>query len=77
MIRCNMCLDPGLLPVEEDRPRHRLSVHANKLFFCDICEPHEKGKTCKKSRGKFRSLPWIYFLYLFLYYQEEVLMYIV
>ena len=23
MVRCNMCVDPGLLPVEEDRAAHR------------------------------------------------------
>ena len=44
MIRCNLCLDPGLLPVEEDRALHRTHVHSNKLFYCDACEPHEKGK---------------------------------
>jgi len=43
MIRCNLCLDPGLLPVEEDRAAHRTAVHADKLFYCDACEPHEKG----------------------------------
>ena len=23
MVRCNLCLEPGLLPVETDRARHR------------------------------------------------------
>lgn len=25
MMRCNLCVDPGLLPVEEDRAAHRYS----------------------------------------------------
>ena len=43
MQRCNLCVDPGLLPVEEDRAAHRRKVHLSKLFFCDICAPEEKG----------------------------------
>ena len=43
MQRCNLCVDPGLLPVEEDRAAHRRNVHLSKLFFCDICGPEEKG----------------------------------
>ena len=35
MMRCNLCVDPGLLPVEEDRAAHRRKVHSNKLFYCD------------------------------------------
>ena len=29
--------------VTDTRSHHRLSVHAGKLFYCDVCEPHEKG----------------------------------
>eukprot|EP00092_Neocalanus_flemingeri_P085540 GFUD01107642.1.p1 GENE.GFUD01107642.1~~GFUD01107642.1.p1 ORF type:complete len:332 (-),score=125.63 GFUD01107642.1:466-1461(-) len=43
MVRCNLCVDPGLLPVEEDRAAHRRKVHGNKLFYCDVCNPGEKG----------------------------------
>ena len=43
MVRCNMCVDPGLLPVETDMPRHRRDVHRVKLFYCDICNPGERG----------------------------------
>ena len=27
MMRCNLCVDPGLLPVEEDRAAHRYTHH--------------------------------------------------
>jgi len=43
MIRCNFCVDPGLLPVEVDRGEHRRKLHGNKLFYCDVCQPGEKG----------------------------------
>ena len=43
MIRCNFCVDPGLLPVEGDRADHRRNLHGNKLFYCDVCRPGEKG----------------------------------
>jgi len=43
MVRCNMCVDPGLLPVEEDRAAHRRKVHGNKLFYCYVCTSSEKG----------------------------------
>jgi len=43
MIRCNFCVDPGLLPVEVDRADHRRKLHGNKLFYCDVCRPGEKG----------------------------------
>jgi len=43
MIRCNFCVDPGLLPVEVDRADHRRKLHGNKLFYCDVCQPGEKG----------------------------------
>ena len=34
MMRCNLCVDPGLLPVEEDRASHR-SVNV----FCSCVLP--------------------------------------
>ena len=38
-----MCVDPGLLPVETDMTRHRREVHREKLFYCDVCNPGERG----------------------------------
>ena len=33
MMRCNLCVDPGLLPVEEDRAAHRYSPQSTNLVL--------------------------------------------
>merc|ERR1719193_380682 len=43
MVRCTMCVDPGLLPLETDMAKHRREVHRNKLFYCDMCDPGDRG----------------------------------
>jgi len=43
MVRCTMCVDPGLLPLETDMAKHRREVHRNKLFYCDMCDQGERG----------------------------------
>ena len=27
------------------RAAHRLALHRDKLFYCDVCSPYEKGST--------------------------------
>merc|ERR1719193_1276110 len=43
MVRCAMCVDPGLLPMETDMAKHRREVHRSKLFYCDVCDQGERG----------------------------------
>jgi len=42
-VRCNFCVDPGWLSVDDDHVDHRLRVHASAQFYCDTCEDGERG----------------------------------
>ena len=38
-----MCVDPGLLPAGTDFARHNHEIHREKLFYCNVCKPGERG----------------------------------